>query len=233
MEKEAMTQYTVYLAGELFSQKHLVGNALLGKEIYHESQGKFLPILPQDLEFRNTAPKAIRDHDLLSLLQCDLALFHFDGPELDSGTVVEFMFAKFADIPSVIIRTDFREGGDQDGNGDPWNLMCSFYPRTDTITLPCLSTAKKAGHERQDIESFTPETLEGNVQAQLQAIKLTAQEIITSFEKVLKEEPILTGDLILPIYDYLGKFPNFAEAPDKIKEIIKKALTNKQEKKLL
>ena len=34
------------------------------------------------------------------------------------------MFAKFADIPSVLIRTDFRGGGDQEHF--PWNLMTSF-----------------------------------------------------------------------------------------------------------
>jgi len=42
------------------------------------------------------------------LLNCDLALFNFDGPELDLGTVVEFLFAKFADIPALILRMDFR-----------------------------------------------------------------------------------------------------------------------------
>jgi hypothetical protein len=36
-------------------------------------------------------------------------LFLYNGTELDSGTVVEFMFSKFADIPSVIVRTDFRK----------------------------------------------------------------------------------------------------------------------------
>ncbi len=228
-----MNQYTFYLAGELFSQKHLVGNALLAKAVCQESKEKYLPVLPQDLEFRSANPRAIRDHDLLSLLQCDLALFHFDGPELDSGTVVEFMFAKFADIPSVIIRTDFREGGDQDRGGDPWNLMCSFYPRTETITLPCLKTATQAGQERQNIDSFTPETLEKNLQAQLEAVKLTAHEIISSFDKVLEEKPILTKGLLVPIYDYLGRFPNFAETPDKVKELIKNALESKKEKGLL
>ena len=43
---------------------------------------------------------------------CDLCILNYDGPELDSGTVVEFMVSKFADIPSVIVRTDFRNAGD-------------------------------------------------------------------------------------------------------------------------
>ena len=77
-----MSTYTFYFAGELFSQKHLIGNAMLAKAIYEESKGKYLPILPQDLEFRDTSPKAIRDEDLVSLIQSDLALFHFDGRPL-------------------------------------------------------------------------------------------------------------------------------------------------------
>ena len=50
-------------------------------------------------------PHSIRDSDLRELLSCDLALFTYDGAELDAGTVVEYMIAKVADIPSVIVRT--------------------------------------------------------------------------------------------------------------------------------
>ena len=84
----------------------------------------------------------IRDIDIVTLIGCDLALFNFDGPELDSGTVTEFMFAKFADIPSLLLRTDFRRGGDQ--GEDPWNLMMSFYPRTRTLCLNSMEIYKKA-----------------------------------------------------------------------------------------
>jgi hypothetical protein len=67
-------------------------------------------------------PQTIRDGDLTSLLGCDIGLFLYDGTELDSGTVVKFMFSKFADIPSVIVRTDFRNAGNSI-SGDPWNLV--------------------------------------------------------------------------------------------------------------
>lgn len=227
------TTYTFYFAGELFSQKHLIGNALLGREIYERSENVFLPVLPQDLEFRSVHPKDIRDHDLLSLLRCDLALFHFDGPELDSGTVVEFMMAKFADIPSVILRTDFREGGDQAGEGDPWNLMCSFYPRTETLSLSCLKTAAEAGHRRQSMENYQPDVLQENITAQLDAVTSTAEDVIRAFRKVLQEPPVLRGDLCAPIYDHLMTFPNYAESPEKVKVIIETALQQKKEKGLL
>ncbi len=39
-----------------------------------------------------------------------------------------FIVAKFADIPAVKLRTDFRRSGDY--HRDPWNLMLSDYPRT-------------------------------------------------------------------------------------------------------
>ena len=68
-----------------------------------------------------------------------MALFNFDGSDLDSGTVVEFVYAKLLDIPAVILRTDFRGGGDQDTDGDAWNLMASFYPRTRNVTLNAMA----------------------------------------------------------------------------------------------
>ncbi|HEY6840344.1 MAG TPA: nucleoside 2-deoxyribosyltransferase, partial [Chthoniobacterales bacterium] len=122
--------FLVYFAGELFSSKHLVGNAALADAIAKVSNLKFTCVLPQSLEDREMSAQDIRDKDIVTLISCDLALFNFDGPELDSGTVAEFMFAKFADIPSLLLRTDFRRGGDQ--GVDPWNLMMSFYPRTRT-----------------------------------------------------------------------------------------------------
>ncbi|MBO5723845.1 MAG: hypothetical protein J6S58_03370, partial [Lentisphaeria bacterium] len=60
---------------------------------------------------------------------------NFDGPDLDSGTVVEFCYGKFLDLPTVLLRTDFRKNGDQDTGADPWNLMCSSYPRTEVLCI--------------------------------------------------------------------------------------------------
>ena len=104
--------FYVYFAGALFNHKDLLGNAALAESIYRVSNGRFRCALPQNFENRKFSPKMIRDEDITNLIQCDLAVFHSDGSELDSGTGVEFMFAKFADIPSLILRTDFRGGGD-------------------------------------------------------------------------------------------------------------------------
>src|SRR6202030_2376899 len=134
--------FLVYFAGELFSSKHLVGNAALADAIAKVSNLNFACVLPQTLETGEMSAQDIRDKDIVTLIGCDLALFNFDGPELDSGTVTEFMFAKFADIPSLLLRTDFRRAGDQ--GDDPWNLMMSFYPRTRTLCLNSLEIYKEA-----------------------------------------------------------------------------------------
>src|SRR6185369_12411848 len=97
---------------------------------------KFRCLLPQDFVWRGRGPRTVRDSNLRSVIACDLGLFNYDGSDLDSGTVVEFMFAKFADIPSVLLRTDLRHAGDF--RADPWNLMASFFPRTATVVVPGL-----------------------------------------------------------------------------------------------
>lgn len=136
-------EYTIYFAGELFDHKHLLGNALLAAHIESQSNGLYRCVLPQDLEQTDSRAADIRNQDLIGVATCDLALFNFDGPDLDSGTVVEFVYAKLLDIPSVILRTDFRGGGDQT-DGDAWNLMASFYPRTRNVTLDAMAWYQEA-----------------------------------------------------------------------------------------
>ena len=130
MTEKSKIEYTVYFAGALFDHKELIGNALLASYIDDLSKGKYKCVLPQDLEQTTDRAVVIRNQDLAQVMKCDLAIFNFDGSELDSGTVVEFLYAKSLDIPSVIIRSDFRGSGEQGEEGDKWNLMASFYPRT-------------------------------------------------------------------------------------------------------
>lgn len=129
---------SVYFAGALFNAKELLGNLLIGNAIDIASQGMYRCVLPQNLEVADGRSVAIRNVDLLNVMFADMCIFNFDGSELDSGTVVEFMFAKSLDIPCVILRTDFRSSGDQK-EGEPWNLMCSFYPRTETVLINAMT----------------------------------------------------------------------------------------------
>jgi nucleoside 2-deoxyribosyltransferase len=201
--------FSVYFAGELFSAKHLIGNAMLADAIARCSQRKFICILPQALELRQNQPKTIRDQDILTLLDCDLALFNFDGPELDSGTVVEFLFAKFADIPALLLRTDFRASGDQ--SGDPWNLMNSFYPRTKVLWVNSMDVYQSALHrEKQD--SDPNQTLVDQI----------AERVINELDALSKLTPILSKDIAEPVYRWISQLPGFesAESAERVLAIL-------------
>jgi nucleoside 2-deoxyribosyltransferase len=174
--------FSVYFASELFSLKHLVGNAILADAIQTKSEGRYHCFVPQDHEQRDTTPLAIRNQDLLHVVTSDLGLFHFDGPELDSGTVVEFMIAKMLDIPSVIIRSDFRLGGDSAIS--PWNLMLINYPRTEVITLDSIALYQKGLHRK----GLSPKN------AAIVAHEHLASLTITALDTVRTAPPILSAE---------------------------------------
>jgi nucleoside 2-deoxyribosyltransferase len=190
--------FLVYFAGELFSSKHLVGNAALADSIAKVSNRNFNCVLPQTLEDRGMSAQDIRDKDIVTLIGCDLALFNFDGPELDSGTVCEFMFAKFADIPSLLLRTDFRRGGDQ--GADPWNLMVSFYPRTRTLCLNSIEIYKEALSAGQSL------------------VEEVAKATVKELELLSELAPAIPHELAEPVFRWLSQLPGFrsSESEEKV-----------------
>ncbi len=191
-----MTQpFTIYFAGELFSLKHLLGNAVLAEQIHLESQNRYRCVVPQDLEQRETTPTAIRDQDLLHVVSCDVGLFHFDGPELDSGTVVEFIISKMLDIPSVIIRTDFRLGGDS--RLDPWNLMCSGYPRTKVLLLDAMASYQ----DQLRAQGLSP------TDAALEASRRFARDVVMALDEVRAISPRLSGKMRDAVYEWMRHLP--------------------------
>jgi nucleoside 2-deoxyribosyltransferase len=203
---------SVYFAGELFNAKHLSGNAGLAAAIQHKSGGRLNCVLPQTLESREEGAHFIRDEDLEHLISADIALFNFDGSEIDSGTVVEFMVAKFADIPALLLRTDFRRGGDQ--GQDPWNLMLSFYPRTETCCLDSMALYKTALAQGLDPV--------GAVDSMLDQI---AALVVPKLEALAQTKPILPPDLASPVHEWLVRFPGFRSLESVSR--IRQALTRK------
>jgi nucleoside 2-deoxyribosyltransferase len=201
MEK---TKYTYYFGGELFNSKHLQGNATLAELIYDLSNGKYIAVLPQNLEQRNTPPHSIRDQDIITLLECDLGLFNYDSTEIDTGTVVEYMIAKFCDKPSVILRTDFRASGDQQEN--KWNLMSSFYPRTATVYVDSM-TSYKNSELPKDPEQILKEKLSS--QSAHESLSYVASEVIKAFDKVVQSEPSLKPEEIPFLYNWMSRMPGF------------------------
>jgi nucleoside 2-deoxyribosyltransferase len=190
--------FTVYTAGPLFDHKDLIGNALLAAYIEQGAAGQYVCVLPQDLAQATTRAVDIRNQDLLQVMRCDLALFNFDGTELDSGTVVEFMFAKFLDIPSVVLRSDFRAAGDQGADGDAWNLMCSFYPRTKVVQLDAMAWYQQASHAG------------GTLQDVLQRFyERIAAVVLESLDAVRHEPPVAkgTGTDVARLYEWALRFP--------------------------
>jgi hypothetical protein len=213
--------FTIYFAGELFSLKHLLGNAVLAEHIHTESNNRYQCIVPQDLEQRETTTLSIRDNDLLHVVSCDVGLFHFDGPELDSGTVVEFILSKMLDIPSVIIRTDFRLGGDS--RLDPWNLMCSGYPRTKVLLLDAMASYQKAAREG----GLSPS------EAGLAATQSFARDVVVALDEARALKPNLSADMKGHIYEWMRHLPGESFAKLLTKDALEKIVSSKTERGLL
>ena len=189
-------QNSVYFAGDLFNHKDLTGNLLLAEAIERESSGSYVCVLPQHLEQSTSRSIDIRNNDLRQIVGVDLILVNFDGTELDSGTVIEFLFAKALDVPAVILRSDFRSAGDQE-RGDPWNLMCSGYPRTGKLTLNAMAWYQEAwgkgGGTAAVLERFYSKL---------------SKAIITEFDNVYNEPSLIDSQQMLRnVYEWGLRFP--------------------------
>jgi len=191
-------QFTIYLGGSLFNHKDLTGNALLAEHIEKCSGNKYRCCLPQNVEQHQTTALDIRNKDIAKIIECDLGLFSFDGTELDAGVVVEFMLAKFLDIPAVILRSDFRTCGEKEIGGEDWNFMCSFYPRTQVVKFNAIQFYQEATEESQ--------TLNEVFDIYYNRI---ARMIIESLESVRTEQPLLKGDQkkLQTLYHWALTFP--------------------------
>lgn len=192
-----METFSIYFAGPLFDHKQLTGNELLAAAIEKESQGRYRCSLPQNVEAEISDPQGRRDYDIKHLVECDLALFNFDGTELDSGTVVEFLIAKFLDIPAVLLRTDFRRGGDQGENKGNWNLMCSYYPRTAELQLDAMQHWHAARLQSQSLEAGISAAYSG-----------LAARVIKELDAVRAQKPVLDSQaLAAALYHWATVFP--------------------------
>lgn len=165
----------IYFAGALFSAQEILGNEIIAEAVNTLSKGRYLCILPQQTATVQTDERAIRDEDLHKVLSAEAALFNFNGTELDSGTVVEYMLAKFADIPSVIIRTDFRALAPKACHLWAYNPMAKFFPRTETLLIDAFDM-----HVKNKFNST-------------KTANEIAQQIVTALDKVTAQKPLLEG----------------------------------------
>ena len=178
--------FIIYWAGALFNHKELLGNQILANSVKNLSNGRYDVRLPQDFQTEPSAKAVdIRNADLAELTHCDMVVANFDGAELDSGTVVEFCIAKALDMPTVLLRTDFRNVGDADGI--PWNLMCAGWPRTEILWINSLADYQRhAVTTANDLQSAM-----GNWYNDL------ARRIIQSLDKARATAPWLSADIAL------------------------------------
>ena len=225
--KTDRTEYTIYFAGPLFDHKDLIGNALLAEAIREMSDGKYRCILPQDLEQFTDKAVDIRNQDLSYVMQCDLSIFNFDGTELDSGTVVEFMYAKTLDIPALIIRSDFRGSGDQKKDGDQWNLMASFYPRTRVLNFHAMEWYQATPSDlSNDHDVFDVARI---------FYRRVARQVIRELDAVMLDTPLLSYEdgQAYQTYRWAVQFPGGGLDETKIISEIKEIILSKKSKGLL
>ena len=179
---------TIYWAGGLFDFKELTANVEIAHAVEKISGGRYQVKLPQLTESNSSRSVfAIRNADLELLLSCDTIVANFDGTDLDSGTVVEFCFAKMVDMPAVLLRTDFRTGSDQ--TGEPWNLMCSGYPRTASLILHGMSMFhqhyQQPGDWRSKLESYYNDI---------------ARQVVDALDKTFAEKPVFPAEILAEQY---------------------------------
>jgi nucleoside 2-deoxyribosyltransferase len=184
--------YTVYSAGGLFTQHELATNVLIKEAVWRLSNGKFQLFLPQSREVseldRPDIEAHIRNTDLLEVVRADIILARFDGLELDSGTVVEFMTAKMLGKPAVLLRCDFRRVLFI-GPCEPYNLMVKNWPRTVDVHLHSfalwgrLLAEKRQAYGDSDAGQALMKAELGTLQKSVDEV---AEQIIAGLEAVIK-----------------------------------------------
>jgi len=229
--KKKQRSLNVFFAGELFNLKDLIGNAYLAEAIYEKSHGRYLCALPQDFDPRGTTPRTIRDHHVRSLVGCDLALFSFDGADLDSGTVVEFMIAKFADIPAVILRSDRRGAG---GRLPQWTLMANHYPRTAIVSIDGLGAYKaiiKKRRRRLD-EVIRLAGQHSSADAQRMCDEVAAA-VVRALDRVREAEPVMPRHLREEVYNWISLMPGLRGKEKALRREFENHLERKVQRDLL
>ena len=206
-----MTPYSVYSAGGLFTLHELTVNVLLKKAVWERSHGKFELVLPQSKELRDTdrpdIAAYIRNTDLLQVVKADMMLARFDSVELDTGTVVEYMLAKFLGKPTVILRCDSRRLG-SDLMDEPYNLMVKNWPRTVEVHVDSLIHYARTIADVRDMhgrgESYE-KAIDNELKTVYQGIDDLAGKIIEGLEIVLKMKSPYPSDQREMIY-HLARF---------------------------
>ena len=128
------------------------------------------------------------------------------------------MFAKALDVPAVLFRSDLRVSGDQ--GRDDWNLMCSFYPRTEIVQFNAMAWYKEINEDSNSLD----ETIE-------RLYTRIASKVIEGLDAVRKIPPLPKGDQaqIEELYRWALRFAGsglekFSAKPGYIEQIVARKL---------
>jgi hypothetical protein len=168
--------------------------------------------------------------------------------------VVEYMVAKFADIPCVILRTDFRGAGDQNvkpsldlgvgkgeggvggggeqGQGDSWNLMSSFWPRTKSLSVDSMAVYKTS--LAQAMKDGSISLSECNALAGEVLMREVAERVVKAMEEVVQIPPRMPRELRGSAYEWLSLMVGWRDGGDEENVMdLRRVLDGKVEKGLL
>jgi hypothetical protein len=148
------------------------------------------------------------------------------------------MFAKFADIPAVILRSDFRHGGDQ--VGDPWNLMSSNFPRTQTVVVNSIGLYKAARQTRlqatprraklDEVVCLAGQHSTADAQTMCEDI---AEACVRALDRSVASQPVMPKHLREEVYQWLALMPNLKGKPSALRREFESVLERKVENDLL
>ncbi len=189
--KTSGESYTVYTAGGIFTQHDLATNVFIKDAVWKQSKGKFELVLPQSKELRGLdrpdLAAYIRNFDILQIVKADMFIARFDGLELDAGTVIEFMVAKYLGKATVILRCDSRRLGVEKID-EPYNLMVKSWPRTVEVHIDSLINYGDLFAEERKMLGGS-DTFQTTIKAELNTIEKgiceIARKIIEGLEAVL------------------------------------------------
>ena len=205
-ENQAQEHYLAYLAGGLFTQYDLASNVHLKAAVWRLSSGKFELDLPQSKELRQLEREDlaayIRNADILRLVEADILIARFDGQELDTGALVEFMIARMLGKPTVILRSDSRHA-DSSGLDEPYNLMVKNWPRTIELQvdsfndyIQMITEARETNQDSASSQLF----LEAELSAAQKGFDSLATRLIGAMNAVLQLDSPYPGDLRELVY---------------------------------
>jgi len=141
------------------------------------------------------------------------------------------MIAKFADIPSVILRSDRRGAGTRAGQ---WNPMASFYPRTAVLSLDGLGAYKailRKRHRKLD-EVIRLAGQHSSADAQRMCDDVAAA-VVRALDRVRELPPAMPRHLREEVYNWLPLMPGLRGKEKALRKEFESYLERKVQRDLL